>query len=258
MPLRLARHAQALRRVHVRLREDAVGLVPGPRLPLRRRHLDLHRRDARSTCGARPASRTMRRRSASRFCERLFAALPRRPSADVERGAPARLGAVDPLSARRLPHVDSSARRRRRPDAGGADGRRRAHRALLDRLGHQARARRRDRARRQPGGAARRSRRRRCKRYEDAAQHRGAEAPERGAQLDRVVRERRALRAARARAVRLFAADAQPAHLPREPAPARRATTSADYERLDRARAPGCAARDSRAADVHAVPRCAA
>ena len=37
------------------------------------------------------------------FCERLFAQVPRRPQADVQRVASARLGAVDPLSARDLP-----------------------------------------------------------------------------------------------------------------------------------------------------------
>ena len=47
LPLRLARHAQALRRLHLRLRGDRARLVPGARLPVRRRHLDLHRRDAR-------------------------------------------------------------------------------------------------------------------------------------------------------------------------------------------------------------------
>ena len=58
LPLRLARHAQALRRLHLRLRGNRVGLVPGPCLPLRRRDLDLHRRDA----GARLARRRPRRR----------------------------------------------------------------------------------------------------------------------------------------------------------------------------------------------------
>ena len=47
LPLRLARHEEAVRRLHVRLRGDRARLVPGARLPVRRRHVDLHRRDAR-------------------------------------------------------------------------------------------------------------------------------------------------------------------------------------------------------------------
>ena len=83
-----------------------------------------------------------------------------------------------------------------------------------------------------PGGRAGRVR--------GAAQRRGAEDPERGAQLDRVVRERRALREARARAVRLFAADALAAHLAREPARCATPATSASVEGwLAAARGPG-------------------
>ena len=55
------------------------------------------------------------------------------------------------------------------------------------------------------------------------AHDRGAPAAERRAQLDGVVRERQALHPPGARAVRLLAADAQPAGQPREPAPARSA-----------------------------------
>ena len=51
---------------------------------------------------------------------------------------------------------------------------------------------------------------------------RGAEDPERGAQFDGVVRECRPLHALRGRAIRLFDADEEPAHPPREPAVARR------------------------------------
>ena len=55
LPLRLARHAQAVRGVHVRVRGNRARLVPGPRLPLRRRDLDLHRRDAGGrVAGGRP------------------------------------------------------------------------------------------------------------------------------------------------------------------------------------------------------------
>ena len=166
-----------------------------------------------------------------------------------QRQPPARLGAVDPLPARRLRELGAP----QRPRAGGADGRRRAHRALLDRLGHQARPRRRDRARalhRQGQGRPRQ----RAARLRGGAQHRGAEDPERGAQLDRVVRARRPLRQPAARAVRLFAADAQPAHQPREPAPARQGLRR-ELRGLDRGGRGQAAGRAARAdpADVHAV-----
>ncbi len=46
LPLRLARHEEAVRRLHVRLRGDRARLVPGAHLPVRRRHVDVHRRDA--------------------------------------------------------------------------------------------------------------------------------------------------------------------------------------------------------------------
>ena len=128
--------------------ETRARLVPGARVPVRRRHVDVHRRDAGGGVAEAPASRRMSQEEGIAFCERAVRALARRPAADDQRDAPARLGDLDQVSARRLPHVgalddvDGRARPRR------ADGRRRAHRALLDRLGHQARARGRDRARR--------------------------------------------------------------------------------------------------------------
>ena len=72
--------------------------------------------------------------------------------------------------------------------SGRADGRRGAHGALLDRLGHQARAGRCDR----PGQRIRRRRRHRprARSLRGASQRRGAEDPERGAQFNGVVRER--------------------------------------------------------------------
>ncbi len=57
--------------------------------------------------------------------------------------------------------------------------------------------------------------------YVRRAQPRGAQAPEQRAQLDRMVRDAGALSAFRAAAIRLFAADPQPAHQPRESAAAR-------------------------------------
>ena len=112
-------------------------------------------------------------------------------------------------------------------------GRRRAHRAFLDRLGHQARARGRDRA----GARDRRASRtanRRSRAYEARALGRGAEDPERRAQLHRMVRERRALHGVRGAAVRLQPADAQPADFAREPAPARSARSSPAWSRGSR------------------------
>ncbi len=96
-----------------------------------------------------------------------------------------------------------------------------------------------------------------------AAQRRGAEDPERGAQLDRVVRACRPLRQPAARAVRLFAADAQPAHQPREPAPARQGVRRG-LRGLDRGRCAGVTREPPRALDsadadaVHAARRDAA
>ena len=49
-----------------------------------------------------PASTRMDKEESIAFCEKLFAELPRRPPADVQRAPPARLGAVDQLPARRL------------------------------------------------------------------------------------------------------------------------------------------------------------
>ena len=63
-----------------------------------------------------------------------------------------------------------------RPRAGGADGRRRAHRALLDRLGHQARAGGRDRAGALHRQAPRATSASALRDYEARAQRRGAEA----------------------------------------------------------------------------------
>ena len=147
---------------------------------------------------ARRASTAMSQEEGIAFCERLFARYLDGHAADVECGAPARLGDLDPLPARGLPPLGALARRRRPAHAGRADRRRRAQRALLGRLGHQARARGRDRARR----CARRGGRRRARDglasalagYESAPRRGGAEDPERGAQLHRMVRARGALR----------------------------------------------------------------
>ena len=145
--------------------------------------------------------------------------VPGRPRADVQRQrtcAARRSGSSSRASSASSWVHHNGAR------AGRADGRRRAHRALLDRLGHQARARGCDRARalHRPG-RPRRPGRARCADYEAvrsvevlSIQNAARNSTEWFENVD-------ALRQPAAGAVRLFAADAQPAHQPREPAPAR-------------------------------------
>ena len=99
------------------------------------------------TCGARPGLDRMSRRKAIAFCERCSRKYLDGHALMSNAAPPARLGAVDPLPARRLPAPGCTGTTARRPRAGRADGRRRAHRAFLDRLGHQARAGGRHRAR---------------------------------------------------------------------------------------------------------------
>ena len=130
--------------------------------------------------------------------------------------------------------------------------RRGAHRPFLDRLGHQARARGRDQAGR--GAEPSRPRPRAgARRISGRAQPRGAQAPEQRAQLDRMVRDARALPPFRADPVRLFAAHPLAAGQPRESAAARQGLA-----RRRRALVPVEGARPHRqragAADVRAVP----
>ena len=174
--------------------EDAARLVPGARVPVRRRDVDVHRRDARGGLAARRPRRDVAG-GGHRVLRAAVRALPRRPSRCCRNATHLRGSAMWI----RFPRVDLRARgrtgaTRRQARAGRAARRRRAHRALLDRLRHQARARGRDRARR-----ARSTRRATSPTALAAlrgrARGRGAEAPERGAQLDRVVRERRPLHA---------------------------------------------------------------
>src|SRR5207253_11237472 len=81
---------------------------------------------------------------------------------------------------------------------------------------------------------------------------RSAEAAERSAQLDGMVRACAALRETRADAIRLFVAHAQPAHQPREPSLARPRMAG---ERGDLVRAARRRERDeAAAADVRAHP----
>ena len=214
--LRLARHARGCSSAFTFVFEKTEArLVPGPCLPLRRRHLDLHRRDAARRPGARSGLDAHEQRG------------ERSPSASAlfAKHLDGHALMTNAATCAARPLAQLPARRSARPGVTGnlvLMGDAAAHRAFLDRLGHQARARGRDRARRAtwpsggrdlPGALAR---------------LRGPSASVEvlrlqigGAQLDRMVRGRRALRRAAPRAVRLFAADPQPARQPREPAAAR-------------------------------------
>ena len=166
----------------------------------------------------------------------------RRPQPDDQRQPHPRLG-VDQFSARAVRALVVQEPR--------ADGRRGGERAFLDRLGHQAGARKRRRAgrlRRIPSRtSAPPSQVRGC------APYRGAEAAVGGAQFARMVRGGRALSRPRPGAVQLFAADPLAAHQPREPAAARSRMAG---RRRGLVPAPGRRRRPTAAprADVRAVP----
>ena len=153
------------------------------------KHHDLHRRDARGGLeGARP--RPGRQDAVDRLLREAVRRQPAGPPADDQRAPPARLGLAQ-LPARDLRAVVAL----QRPQPRGADGRRGAHRALLDRLGHQARDRGRDRADApvQRARATRRERHRRaCWRATRRAPRRRAAAAERRLERDGVVRGRAA------------------------------------------------------------------
>ena len=256
-PLRLARHARAVRRLHVRVRR-------------RRRTAGSRRTPTSSTTTPRPSSsRRPRRSGRSAGLDRmekeeaialLREALRRRRSTATRccptrrTCAARRSGSGSRASSASAGCTGSTATA---GDAGRADGRRRAHRALLDRLRHQARARGRDRARAQSIGSTPATWPARSRHYEEVRsvevlkiQNAARNSTEWFENVDRYVEPA-------ARAVRVFAADAQPAHQPREPAPARRRLRRG-LRGLDR-RARGRAARSADAqldpADADAVPR---
>ena len=102
MPLRLARHRQALRRLHVRLRGDRARLVPGARLPVRRRHFDVHRRGAGARLARGRPRRDDARKTASRSASSSSPSYLDGHALMSNARAPARLGAVDRLPARRV------------------------------------------------------------------------------------------------------------------------------------------------------------
>ena len=141
VPLHLARHDEALSRLHLRVRGDGARLVPGPRLPVQQDALDGHRRDARGDL-ARARPRPGQPRAVDRVLPKAVREVPRWPQAHEQRRAPARLGLAQ------LPARAVQALAPRQPRA---DRRCRPHRALLHRLGHQARDGGRHRARRAHG-----------------------------------------------------------------------------------------------------------
>ncbi len=209
-PLRLAGHAPDLPgRFHLHLRGDAARADVGARLSVRAGGGDLHRRVRRGDL----EPRRLRRHEPRGIDRRLrahFRRPPRRPSADVQRRPPARLG-LDPFPARAVRALE--------PRQPGAARRRGRQRPLLHRFGHQAGAGER-RAPRRRGERDDRPRRR-ARRLRGGPPGRGAAPAVGGAQLGRVVRACRAVSRARAGAVRLFPADPLAAHQPREPAPSR-------------------------------------
>ena len=187
-PLHLARHQQAVRRVHLPVREDRARLVSGPHLQVRRHDVDLHRRMPRARVeGAWPGSR--RPGPVDRLLRAAVRAQPARREADDQRAPPARLG-VAQFPAHHVRAVVALQRSQPR----GADGRRGAHRALRDRLGHQARARRRDRADVAVQAARRhgRAHSRGARALPGRARGRRGAAAERGVERDGVVRGRAA------------------------------------------------------------------
>jgi hypothetical protein len=152
LPLHLARHAAPVRCLHLRFRRDGARLVPGARVPVRRGDEHLHRRDAVRGVGE---GRTRSRMSAEEsiaYCERLFArtldGAPLLSNARHLRGSASwiRFPRVTCESLGALDLTDARPRRRAR----GAARRRGAHRALLHRVGEQARARGCDRPRPDP------------------------------------------------------------------------------------------------------------
>ena len=194
--------------IHLCVRADRARLVPDPCLPVQR----ASSRPSSSKRARRPGGRTASigcdTEQSVDFCERLFARYLGGHRLHEQRAAPARLG---------LAQFQPRAVRALAPRQPRADRRCRAHGALRHRLRNQAR----------DGGCRLRwcgmsPRPRTCRRHSWTTRRerlaRGAEAAERGAQPHGVVRERRALHAPRALAVRVQPADGQPAHRPRQPA----------------------------------------
>ena len=197
--VRLARHHVSVSGLHVHLQGERARALACPRVSLRPVHVHLHPRDDGGDVAAR-RPRPVGRGSDTRL---------RRAS--LRRGAAWPPAPQEPLALAQLPDRAERllAPRERRPA-----GRRRAHRALLDRLGDEARHGGRDRAR--AGAPAPRRGAEGALRVRGGAAARGRGPPAGRPGEPRVVRGDRALsREARAAPVRGEPAHAEPPRHPR-------------------------------------------
>ena len=191
----LVRHRPGLRGVPVLRQADGVGHHADPRLPLLRRRVDVHRRDARGRLAPGRAGPDRGHRLPARRLRRLRRrAGPR----DLRRRAPGPRGPDQQLEVAQLPHRPQRALARRQRRAGR---RRRPHRPLLDRLRHQARDGGRAGAGRLPARAA--DRRGGARGLPGGAQAGRRVDPARRAGVPGVVREHRHVRRPGPGAVRL-------------------------------------------------------
>ena len=201
-PVRLARHDVAVPGLHLHLQGERARAVPRARLSATTRQHSTFIVECTEETLAAGRPRRGRRGRHGRVREALFA----RELEGHRSSRTARSGAPSRSSATSLAPRQHRAGRRRRP-----------HRALLDRLGHQARDGGRDRARRRPagppttcGGALAPTRR-------SAGPGRRRCSARRSVSLE-WFEETERYTAASSRPVRLQPADAQPADHPRQPA----------------------------------------
>ena len=231
--VRLVRHRPRPRRLHVLHQGDRARRPAGPRLSLQRHDEHVHRGDDAARV-ARPRARPGERGGEPRDVRGPVLRPPRRPPPHRQ-----------PLAVDRLRHGAQPvvAPRERRPAR-----RRRAHGALLDRFGHEARDGGRDRARVGVPRARLRRRPRRARGLRGRAPAHRRVDPARGPGQPRVVRGHRALHGPGAADLRVQPADPQPPdHLHRAPA-ARPAGSSPTSTRSSRPTGRRCSRRSDCAA----------